>query len=66
MDLSTWLIYLLAAIGFGYQAVKKSKQDRLLGVLLMPLVFFAIHFSWGTSFLMGLIRSQRAPSAGGR
>lgn len=58
--------YLLAAIGFGYQAVKKSKQDRLRGVLLMPLVFFAIHFSWGTSFLMGLIRSQRAPSAGGR
>ncbi len=62
--------YLLAAIGFGLQgvrqAVKKSRQDRLLGVLLMPLVFSTIHFSWGASFLMGLVRSQRAPTADGR
>lgn len=51
-------LYFLAASGFAAHAVRGAKES--LGVmLLMPAVFFAIHLSWGASFLLGLIRQPR-------
>jgi hypothetical protein len=51
-------IYLIAATAFAYQATRKS-QEKISVMLRMPLVFFTIHFSWGTSFLWGLIPTPR-------
>jgi len=45
--------YLVASVAFGYQAARKSRENFLV-ILMMPLVFLTIHFSWGTSFLRGL------------
>jgi glycosyltransferase involved in cell wall biosynthesis len=66
-----WLIfalelttYLTAAVAFGYQATRKH-QERVSVMLTMPLVFLTIHFSWGTSFLWGLITAPHATSAPG-
>jgi hypothetical protein len=51
-------LYFLTAIGFAFQATRRANAG--VGVtLLMPLVFFAIHLSWGASFLLGLIRQPR-------
>lgn len=45
--------YLTTAMCFAYQAMRKNReQSRML--LMVPLAFFTIHFSWGTSFLWGL------------
>jgi len=50
--------YFIAAAGFAFQAARKSNAG--VGVMsLMPFVFFAIHLSWGGSFLLGLIRQPR-------
>jgi glycosyltransferase involved in cell wall biosynthesis len=50
--------YLIAATAFAYQSTRKS-QEKISVMLRMPLVFFTIHFSWGTSFLWGLITAPR-------
>jgi len=45
--------YVMAAVFFGFRAVRNNRASASL-VLLMPLAFLTIHFSWGTSFLWGL------------
>jgi hypothetical protein len=61
---SELMTYLTAAVTFGYQATRKN-QERFSVMLTMPLVFLTIHFSWGTSFLWGLISAPHAASAQG-
>ena len=47
-------VYLVAALSFSFSATRKAHES--LGVMLtMPAAFLAIHLSWGTSFLWGLI-----------
>jgi succinoglycan biosynthesis protein ExoA len=46
--------YVAAANAFAYQAGRRNSQG-LRVIIAMPLAFFTIHFSWGTSFLMGLV-----------
>lgn len=52
------LAFLLAShalAGFGFASTSK-KYGRSAGMIaLLPLVFFTIHISWGTSFLVGLV-----------
>jgi glycosyltransferase involved in cell wall biosynthesis len=50
--------YLMAAIFFAYQAAQRD-HEKFPVMLMLPLVFFTIHFSWGSSFLWGLVRSPR-------
>ena len=51
-------LYLVTSLVFAAQISLGSK--RAVGMLLlMPVVFFIIHFSWGSSFLLGLIRKPR-------
>ena len=45
--------YLTAALVFAYQA-SRTEREKFPVMLIMPLVFFTIHFSWGASFLWGL------------
>ncbi len=47
-------VYLLASLVFAFQATRRS-QSRVPVMVWMPPVFLTIHFSWGSSFLMGLI-----------
>jgi hypothetical protein len=47
-------IYLMSALFFASQAARKSREQPSV-LLLLPLAFFTIHFSWGTSFLLGLV-----------
>lgn len=56
--------YLVAAVAFGYQATRRN-QEKVSLMLTMPLVFLTIHFSWGTSFLWGLITAPHGSSAQG-
>jgi GT2 family glycosyltransferase len=56
--------YFIAAATFGYQATRKH-QEKLSVMLRMPLVFFTIHFSWGASFLWGLIPTSHAAGTQG-
>ena len=46
--------YLTAAMAIGFQAARR-KDEAFPTMLMLPLVFFTIHFSWGTSFLWGLL-----------
>jgi succinoglycan biosynthesis protein ExoA len=47
-------VYLVAAFSFSFSATRKAHESA--GVMLtMPAAFFAIHLSWGASFLWGLI-----------
>ena len=46
--------YLTAAVFFAYQATRKQREP-FSATLMMPLAFFTIHFSWGASFLWGLL-----------
>lgn len=50
--------YLICAFGAGWQVAKKS-VDGLVMVLVMPLIFATIHFTWGTSFLVRLLKPVR-------
>jgi len=50
--------YLTAATAFAYHAVRRERE-KFPVMLTMPLVFFTIHFSWGTSFLWGLATTPR-------
>jgi glycosyltransferase involved in cell wall biosynthesis len=56
--------YFTAAVAFGYQATRKN-EEKFSAMLRMPLVFLTIHFSWGASFLWGLITRPPAASAPG-
>jgi len=47
-------VYLVTALSFSFSATRKNHES--VGVMLtMPAAFLAIHLSWGTSFLWGLI-----------
>lgn len=48
-------LYFFTAAAFAVQAARKA-QAGLPAMFLVPLVFFAIHLSWGGSFLLGLVR----------
>jgi GT2 family glycosyltransferase len=50
--------YLACALFCGWQ-VSREANGGLSMLLLMPIIFFTIHFTWGTSFLLGLIRPPR-------
>ena len=54
--------YLVAAVAFSFQATRKNRE-RFSVMLTMPLVFLTIHFSWGTSFLWGLVITPNAGRA---
>ena len=48
-------LYLITALLFAAHVSYATKGG--LGILLlMPVIFFSIHFSWGASFLVGLLR----------
>jgi glycosyltransferase involved in cell wall biosynthesis len=47
-------LYLFLALISAAQLTRRGKDVRLL--LLLPLVFFTIHFVWGASFIVGLVR----------
>jgi hypothetical protein len=49
------LLYFLLALYFGFNVARKTGRGMRL-MLLMPVVFFTIHVSWGCSFLVGLLR----------
>jgi hypothetical protein len=52
-----WLYFLLA-VYFGYKVARRNGQGLRMA-LLMLVVFLTIHISWGTSFLLGLLRGTR-------
>ncbi len=43
----------LAGFGFALTGEKYGRDARMIA--LLPLIFFTIHISWGTSFLVGLV-----------
>ncbi|HCX30037.1 MAG TPA: glycosyltransferase family 2 protein [Blastocatellia bacterium] len=48
-------LYVLLSLAFGWQIMRRNNES--LGTLLvLPLVFLTIHLTWGTSFLLGLVR----------
>jgi succinoglycan biosynthesis protein ExoA len=50
--------YLLLALGFGWTIMRQN--DGGIGMwLMMPFVFATIHLTWGSSFLLGLIKEPR-------
>lgn len=51
---SELLIYFLLAVVFGARVAQKAAGGFGM-LLLMPIVFLAIHLSWGSSFLLGLV-----------
>jgi len=51
-------LYVLLSLAFGWQIMRRNNEP--LGTLLvLPLVFLTIHLTWGTSFLLGLVREPR-------
>lgn len=50
-------IYLAAAACFAIQAARRDRAG-LGAVFVLPFVFFTIHFCWGSSFLLGLVRPR--------
>ena len=51
-------LYVLLSLAFGWQIMRRNNEG--LGMLLvLPLVFLTIHLTWGTSFLLGLVREPR-------
>jgi len=58
---ASWLLlaeivtYLVCALLAGLQAAKRS-HEGLAMALVMPLIFATIHLSWGSSFLLRLLR----------
>lgn len=51
-------LYLLLALFFGWQ-IRNRTGDGLAMMLVMPVIFLTIHLSWGSSFLLGLIRQPK-------
>jgi succinoglycan biosynthesis protein ExoA len=48
-------LYLVAALAAGWHAIRNTSGNRVVLLLLMPLVFSTIHLSWGTSFVIRLM-----------
>lgn len=48
-------IYLMMALFFSFEAVKKAKPNAKIFCLGLPLIFFLIHISYGLGTLIGLI-----------
>ena len=44
-----------ALAGFGFASTSNKYGGGVLLKILLPLIFFTIHISWGTSFLVGLV-----------
>ena len=51
-------LYLIASLAAGLHATTRAKANPLM-VLLVPPVFATIHLTWGSSFLLRLLRKQR-------
>jgi hypothetical protein len=49
--------YFALAVVCAAQLARRGGDARLL--LVVPPIFFTIHFMWGSSFLLGLLRSPR-------
>jgi len=57
-------VYFLLALFFAAKLARTSGAGiRLL--LLMPLIFGAIHLTWGSSFLLGLVKPPESPPQSG-
>jgi hypothetical protein len=51
-------LYVLLSLAFAWQIMRRNNEG--LGMMLvLPLVFLTIHLTWGTSFLLGLVREPR-------
>jgi succinoglycan biosynthesis protein ExoA len=48
-------LYFFTAFAFAVQAARKARAG-VPTMFLIPFCFFAIHLSWGSSFLLGLVR----------
>jgi glycosyltransferase involved in cell wall biosynthesis len=51
-------LYLMLAFGFAF-AIARRNRGAIGLFLMMPVVFATIHLTWGSSFLLGLIRKPR-------
>jgi hypothetical protein len=51
-------LYLMLAFGFAF-AIARRNRGAIGLFLMMPVVFATIHVTWGSSFLLGLIRKPR-------
>ena len=52
------LVFLLAShalVGFAFALTSEKYGRGARMIALLPLIFFTIHISWGTSFLVGLV-----------
>src|SRR6267143_1384114 len=43
--------YVLLALAFAFRLAHQSSEGRL--IVLLPIIFFTIHCSWGASLLVG-------------
>ena len=60
------LLYFLMSLYFGFRVARRNRGGLRM-MFLMPVVFFTIHCSWGTSFFLGLVtRSRRVAEYGAR
>jgi hypothetical protein len=50
-----FLIASHALVGFGFALTSEKYGREARMTALLPLIFFTIHISWGTSFLVGLV-----------
>ena len=50
--------YSLLALFFAFKLARRSSAGLRL-MILLPLIFGAIHLSWGTSFLLGLVKAPQ-------
>jgi succinoglycan biosynthesis protein ExoA len=50
-------LYLLGSLSAGFNIARRTGAGFKI-IVLMPIVFATIHLSWGTSFLLGLIKSR--------
>jgi hypothetical protein len=49
--------YLIASLAAGIQATYNAKASPLM-ILLMPPVFATIHLTWGSSFLLRMLKKM--------
>jgi succinoglycan biosynthesis protein ExoA len=52
--------YLLLALFFAAKLAFRSRSGLRL-LLVLPVIFGTIHLTWGTSFLLGLIKAPKVP-----
>jgi len=55
------LLYFLLAVYFGFKVASRNGEGLRM-TLLMPVVFLTIHVSWGTSFILGLLKALPRPA----